>query len=94
MEVLRKLLGNRNVLTPGVERNAHQQMLLTQGLNEAFVVFSGSPKVLEALREFKEAASNVKSERLLEVFKVLCDDLGLNTKPLNDSFFMEPFSIN
>ena len=71
-----------------------QLVLFTQGLNEVFAVFSDAPEVRSALKAFKERTPEVGNERLLELFKALCKNLRIETKPLNDSFFMQPFHID
>ncbi len=87
MDTARRLLGTRyNIL--GEE--------FTQALNEAFVIFHDSPKVMKALSEFHQVAtskqSGVANDKLVTLFKSVCDDVRINHQSFNDSYFLQPFN--
>lgn len=71
----------------------------TQALNKAFILFSDSEKVLKAIKTFHEDTQlpirkdEISNQKLLEVFKAMCADLGIETDELNDEFFLKPFNI-
>ena len=93
MDVLRRLLGNRNIFVDGDPHDPTQRVLFTQALNEVLAVFGDSQQVRNALKAFKERTPETANTRMLELFKTLCGDLKIETKPLNDDFFMQPFIL-
>jgi hypothetical protein len=66
----------------------------SRALNEIFVVFNASPKVLSALQSYQAAvAANQQSEdALISLGKAMCSDLSIDTSAFNDSFFLRPFN--
>ena len=70
----------------------------TQALNEAFVVFHDSPRVTQALGEFHEVItlehSKIANEKLICLFKAVCDEVGVAYDAFNDSYFLQPFNPN
>ncbi|MDY6918418.1 MAG: DUF6680 family protein [Chloroflexota bacterium] len=71
----------------------------TRALNEVFIAFSESPKVKLALKRFHEnvrspmRSEDLDQQYLVELFKSMCDDLGINTGEFTDSFFLTPFNL-
>jgi hypothetical protein len=90
LAVLRKIAGNRAALTDNPVLEQHAAFF--EGLNEVMVVFSGSPFVVEALNRFYEAlGSPNQHDRLINLFKAMCTDVGVDLKAFNDSLFLKPF---
>jgi len=85
IETLRKFFGNRYDLL-GDE--------FSRALNEVFVVFEKSPKVIAALSEYhKKVIIRQNSEdELIKLFKAMCNDVKLGYSDFNDSFFLHPFN--
>ena len=88
--LLEQLIGNRY----------HAQgEKFTEALNKIFIVFNDSEKVLVALKLFHESVSsqhidrNISDQRLLELFKSMCEELDINTNVLTDSFYLQAFNI-
>jgi len=86
-DTARRLLGYRyNIL--GEE--------FTQALNEAFVVFHNSAKVIKALSDFHTVISLRKSkianDKLVSLFKAVCDEVGIVYDKFNDLYFLQPFN--
>ena len=91
LAVLRKIAGNRAAVTdrPVLE----QQTSFFEGLNEVMVVFSGSSSVVAALNAFHDALGTVNQpDRLITLFKAMCEDVGIDLRAFNDSLFLRPFS--
>lgn len=71
----------------------------SEALNKVFIVFNDSKQVLEALKSFHESVSGQHKEpkiidqRLLELFKSMCDNLKIDTRILTDSFYLKAFNI-
>lgn len=85
LETLRRFMGNRFDLV-GDE--------FSRALNEIFVVFKGSTKVMQALSVYhqKVTAGQSSEDELIKLFKAMCDDVGLAYNEFNDSFFLRPFN--
>ncbi len=85
LETLRRFTGNRYDLV-GDE--------FSRALNEIFVVFKRSPKVMQALSAYHQKVTERQSseDELVKLFKSMCDDLGLSYSEFNDSFFLHPFN--
>ena len=70
----------------------------SKAINEIFIVFSGCAKVRQALKRLPEdRVSNsqvapVTDQLMIELFKAMCDDLGLKYTEFTDSFFLIPFN--
>ncbi len=90
IQVLQQLLGNRHDVSG--EK-------FTEALNEVFVVFYNSNDVLVSLKAFHEITkvrsrtNDLSNQKLLDLFKSICKHLKINTDPLTDNFFLEPFNI-
>jgi hypothetical protein len=89
LKVLQQLLGNRyNVKREG----------FTEAINQVFVVFYDSREVLTALKAFHEDSlstnrtQDVSNQKLLDLFKAMCKHLHIETEPLTDNFFLQPFN--
>lgn len=88
--LLEKLLGNRNDIT-GKE--------FSEALNSVFVLFHDSEPVITALKAFHKNTLNpsrgtdISNQKLLDLFKAMCEDLDIKPQPLTDNFFLQPFNI-
>ena len=71
----------------------------TETLNEIFITFNDSKRVIEALEKFhndriKGQRNNELANKLLvNLFKEMCDELNIDSKKLGDLFFLNPFNI-
>jgi hypothetical protein len=71
----------------------------TQALNRAFIIYNNSEEVLLAIKNFHDytlqnnRSNELANQKLLELFKAMCHDLGINTNNLNDNYFLMPFNI-
>jgi len=71
----------------------------TETLNEIFVTFSDSKKVIEALEKFHDNSmksyrdNNLSNKLLANLFKEMCDELNIDSKKLGDLFFLNPFNL-
>ena len=71
----------------------------TKALNEIFVTFNNSKKVIEALEKFHENSmkgyrdNNLSNKLLVNLFKEMCDELNIDSKKLGDLFFLNPFNL-
>ncbi len=63
-------------------------------LNEIFVIFYDSPKVISALSNYHAKVSNGENseDELVRLFKSMCENLYIKYEQLNDSFFLRPFN--
>lgn len=87
-EVLRTLAANRHALTNTSDPEASSQFFAA--LNEAFVIFYDSKKVLEALNNFHKYPGRDR-DNSVELFKAICQNLGINREFLDDEFFLTLF---
>jgi len=85
LETLRRFMGNRYDLV-GDE--------FSRALNEIFVMFKGSPKVMQALSAYHEKVTGQQGseDELIKLFKTMCDDVSVSYGEFNDSFFLRPFN--
>lgn len=93
LEVLRKIAGNRSAIgdKPIIEHRAR----FFEGLNEVMVVFSDSAEVSKALIGFRATlgTNNANAnDRMIDLFKAICRDVGIDPSAFNDSLFLGPFS--
>lgn len=69
----------------------------TKTLNEIFIVFQDSDNVLQALKNFHETIiskqTTLANSRLLELFKLMCNNLNIETNKYSDSTFLEAFNV-
>jgi hypothetical protein len=89
LQVLQQLLGNRNDI---------KGQPFAEALNQVLVVFHDSRDVLTAYEAFFDAmaareAEDIIFSKLLDLFKVMCRNLKINTKPLTDNFFLRAFNV-
>lgn len=90
LEVLAEFTGNRFDITG--EK-------FTQALNKAFVIFSNSEEVLRAIKSFHDfirqsnRTDDLANQKLLELFKAMCRDIGMNITLVNDDYFLMPFNV-
>ncbi len=85
-EALRRFMSNRYDLK-GDE--------FSRALNEIFLAFNSSLKVMDALSEFHKktiARDKNQEDTLVRLMKAMCDDMGLAYREFNDSFFLTPFN--
>lgn len=70
--------------------------LFTRSLNQLFVVFNDSEKVRLALKRFHEnrvsGPSELANSHLVELFRAMCDDVGIKYSDFTDEFFLRPFN--
>jgi len=70
----------------------------TQAINEVFVVFNSSKDVMNALADFHQVATSrqtqIANDKLVTLFKCICDDVGIRYRQFNDSYFLQPFNPN
>ncbi|WP_221388488.1 DUF6680 family protein [Clostridium perfringens] len=89
LEILEQLLGNRYDI---------QGEKFTEAINSVFVVFNDSKDVLIALKEFHQITLGMRTteqanQKLLDLFKAMCNDLNIETSILTDNFLLQPFNI-
>ena len=71
----------------------------TEALNEIFVTFGDSKKVMEALEKFHndrmadQQNTELANKLLANLFKGMCNELNIDSKKLGDLFFLNPFNI-
>lgn len=62
-------------------------------------MFYDSHEVLLALKAFHEtivggrAPLDLVNQKLMELFKAMCEDLGISPGPLSDNIFLQAFNI-
>jgi hypothetical protein len=62
-----------------------------KAMNEIFIVFQDSRKVMQALADFHRFASpDDWRDSLIRLFKAMCGDAGVRVD-FNDSFFLKPY---
>lgn len=88
IETAKKLIGNRNHIT-GVN--------FSQALNETIIVFADNKEVIQALNNLSESLRHpnkpMSNERLLSLFKAVCNDINHFPKNINDTTFLNAFNI-
>ena len=90
LQVLQQLLGNRNDV---------KGEKFTEALNQIFPIFSDSKDVLLALKAFHEITINpartteLANQKLLDLFKAMCEHLNVDPGPLTDNFLLQAFNI-
>ena len=88
--IVQQLLGNRFDI---------RGLAFTEALNAVFVVFHDSQEVLLALKAFHEtiiggkAQPDLANQKLMELFKAVCEDIRISPGPLTDNFFLQAFNI-
>lgn len=88
METLKRFVANRYDLNSPEFKRA---------LNEIVIAFNDSPEVLGVLSEFHESVvsgqgEEIKQNKLVDLFKAMCDAAKVNREQFNDSFFLIPFN--
>jgi hypothetical protein len=90
LDVLRKIAGSRAAITNKPFKDHLPRFF--EGLNEVMVVFSDSKGVSSALIGYKAAiGTNNHNDRLIDLFKAACHDVGIDPTAFNDSLFLDPF---
>jgi|TARA_B100000700_G_scaffold309692_1_gene389217 hypothetical protein len=89
IEVFRKLMGNRHGLTNNPDETAKTKFF--EALNETFVVFGKSEKVLEAINGFNKNPGR-DSDNVTLLARAICKDLSIKERDFSDEFFNKPFS--
>lgn len=88
MDVLRNFVGYRYNLSGDN---------FTKTLNEIFVVFSNSPDIQNKVKNLHDTLTSgqnhLANDRLYELFKAMCKDLGINTSKIEESSFIKAFNI-
>ncbi len=90
-DVLRRLSGNRHLLTV-VPCEAKAEPFIA--LNEAFIVFSDSPKVIAVLKRAHDELGQTDRlvDNLVTLMKEMAKASGVSMGDLNDSFLARPFT--
>jgi len=85
LKTLTKFVGNRFDLTSSE---------FSQSINEIFIVFCKSRKVMQALSDHHKSilAREPSEDNLVKLYKAMCIDLKIYTTELNDSFFLTPYN--
>jgi hypothetical protein len=69
----------------------------SRALNEVFVIFYDSKVVMKSLAEFHQIIvskqKHIANDKLVKLFKAICEDTGIDYRAFNDSFFLQPFNI-
>jgi len=91
LDVLRKIAGSRAAVSD--KPLGEHRSRFFEGLNEVMVVFSGSKDVSSALIAYKAALNTTNAnDRLIDLFKAVCRDVGIDPTSFNDSLFLQPFA--
>lgn len=88
LEVFRGLMGSRHGLVEKPDSEVKREFF--KFLNEAFVVFGKSPRVIECLKNFKEFPGR-SGDNFALLARAICNDLRIPDSTLKDDFFNEPF---
>ncbi|MCI5222727.1 MAG: hypothetical protein D3924_08680 [Candidatus Electrothrix sp. AR4] len=89
LTLLSELIGNRH--------NLKGDAFVTT-LNQVFVIFSYSQPVMDSLKNFHEKITDINkntdhiNDALLQLIKVMCDEMNISYNDFHDSFFLKPFS--
>ena len=92
IDTLRRIMGNRFTIVEGATgRDANE---LFSALNEAVIVFHDSPEVIRSLDRLRVHGQGKESDNLVNLFRAMFADIGIEYEGLNDSFFTHPLTIN
>ncbi|ELI5413176.1 TPA: DUF6680 family protein [Vibrio parahaemolyticus] len=92
LDTARRLIGNRfNISSPEFQ----------QAMNEIFIVFADSKKVIAAMDDFwqvvqtpiSQRAPQLADDKLITLLKAVCKDVGIAHKDLNDAYYLRFFSV-
>jgi len=66
----------------------------SRAINEIFVIFHDSEKVVSALRAYHQRVTDKQNseDELLRLHKAMCKDVNISFDKFNDSFFLRPFN--
>ena len=66
----------------------------SRAINEIFVVFHDSEKVISTLRAYHQRVTGKQNseDELLKLHKAMCKDVKIDFDKFNDSFFLRPFN--
>lgn len=91
IEIIKRLFGNRHDL---------KGEKFTEALNSIVIIFHDSDNVISKLKLFHDGVSTntpLKQQDinylLIDLFKALIKDVNLETKEVNDTFFLKVFNI-
>lgn len=89
IRTLKKFSANRNHTTGDK---------FSEAINEIFIVFNDSPKVMDALEHVHSNSLKKNREKngddgLVKLFKAMCKDTNIKYDHFNDSFFLMPFNV-
>ena len=92
LDCFRRLLGARYALTDG-QHSAGAIEAFFIALNEAVVIYSDAPSVISALKTFQAELQRKErfEDNVINLFSAMADNLDIDRKTLNDSFFLKPF---
>lgn len=92
-DTLRRFAANRDALTEGQGSEAE----FARAVNESVVVFNDDPEVMDALSDFREAATEGAGDqilrgRIIALFKAMCDASDVKYDHFDDLEILSPFS--
>lgn len=92
LDCFRRLLGSRYALTLGVHSDSARDTFF-QALDEVVVIFASVPTVVTALRKLLDDSehSALLHDNLITLIREMADHLDIDSKGINDSFFLKPF---
>ena len=65
-------------------------------MNEVFIVFADSPKVIKALEELYNTLQSpnkeIANDKMVTFLKEICKDLNIDYSTVNESFFLKTFN--
>jgi hypothetical protein len=67
----------------------------SRALNEVFVVFNDDAAVMQSLQRFHDSVTSRSADtedRLIKLYKAMCDATEIKYGDFNDSFFLKPFN--
>lgn len=87
MDTARRLLGHRYDIS-GAQFSA--------AMNEVFIIFADSPKVISAMQDLYQTLSTpgkpFADDKLVTLLKAVCSDVGIVHKNINDAYFIKTFN--
>jgi len=91
LEVFRNLMGNRHGLIQNPDPEVKREFF--KALNEAFVVFGKSKKILTTIMNFN-TYPNRAGDNFTLLARAICSDLKIPESAIKDEFFTNSFTPN
>lgn len=93
-DALRRFAASRGALT---EEDQGSEKEFTRAVNQLIVVFNDDPEVMDALSDFREAASEgagaqILRGRIIALFEAMCDASDVKYDHFDDLEILSPFS--